>query len=173
VTLQELVDEVGVDAVRFVFLSKNHDSSLDFDIDLVKKQDKDNPVYYVQYAHARICSIFRKATSEGISLPERSDGLLEHLVLDEETALIKHMAEFPSLLEDICGTLEPHRLTYYLTELAASFHKYFNLGNRVPDHRIVCQDRVLSQARLFLAEGVRIIIANGLRLMGISAPERM
>jgi arginyl-tRNA synthetase len=173
VTLRELVDEVGVDAVRFVFLTKNHDSKLDFDIDLVKRRDSDNPVYYVQYAHARICSIFRKAAAEGISLPDRSDGLLERLALDEEVELIMIMAGFPTLLEDICKTLEPHRLTYYLTDLAASFHKYFNLGTKTSRHRIVTPDRGLSQARLFLAEAIKVVIANGLRLLGISAPEKM
>lgn len=173
VTLQELVDEVGVDAVRFVFLTKHHDSALDFDVDLVKQQDSDNPVYYVQYAHARICSVFRKAGSEGVSLADRSDGLLERLVLDKEMALIRTMAGFPSLLEDILRGLEPHRLTYYLTDLAASFHRYFNLGTRHPDHRMVTDDRELSRARLFLAEAVRVVIANGLRLLGVSAPEKM
>jgi arginyl-tRNA synthetase len=173
VTLQELVEEVGVDAVRFVFLSKNHDSPLDFDIDLVKKQDSENPVYYVQYAHARICSIFRKAASEGISLPDRTDEILERLVLDEEMALIRQMAAFPSLIGDICKRLEPHRLTYYLTDLAALFHKYFNLGTKIPDHRIVSPDAILSHARLYLVDAVRIVIANGLELLGIQAPERM
>jgi arginyl-tRNA synthetase len=173
VTLRELVDEVGVDAVRFIFLTKSHDSPLDFDIDLVKKQDSDNPVYYVQYAHARICSIFRKADSEGISLPKKPDGLLDRLVLDEELTLIRMLAGFPSLLEDISVTLEPHRLTYYLTDLAASFHKYFNLGTKVSEYRIVTKDRTTSRARLFLAEAIRIVIASGLDLLGISAPERM
>jgi len=173
VTLQELVDEVGVDAVRFVFLTKNHDSTLDFDIDLVKKQDSDNPVYYVQYAHARICSIFRKASSEGINLPDRPDGFLKHLLLDEEIALIRLMAEFPPLLADISRTLEPHRLTYYLTDLAASFHRYFNLGTKMPQHRIVSSDETMSRARLFLADAVKIVIANGLQLLGINAPEKM
>jgi len=173
VTLQELVNEVGVDAVRFVFLSKNHDSPLDFDIDRVKKQDSENPVYYVQYAHARICSIFRKAASEGISLPDETDEFPDRLVLDEELTLIKHMAAFPSLTEDICKCLEPHRLTYYLTELAALFHQYFNLGTKIPDHRIVSPDLILSRARLRLVDAVRIVIANGLGLLGINAPERM
>ena len=173
VTLQELINEVGVDAVRFVFLTKNHDSPLDFDIDIVKKQDSENPVYYVQYAHARICSIFRKAAAEGISLPEKPEGLLQHLVLDQEMALIRSMAVFPPLLEDISRSLEPHRLTYYLTDLAALFHRYFNLGTKTPAHRIVTHDRELSQARLFLAKAVRVVIANGLRLLGVSAPVRM
>lgn len=173
VTLRELVEEVGVDAVRFIFLTKSHDSPLDFDIDLVKKQDSDNPVYYVQYAHARICSIFRKADSEGISLPEKPDGLLDHLSLNEEMSLIRTLSGFPSLLVEISKTLEPHRLTYYLTDLAASFHKYFNLGTKVREYRIVTKDRNITQARLFLAEAIRIVIAAGLKLLGIEAPERM
>jgi len=173
VTLKELMDEVGVDAVRYVFLSKNHDSPLDFDIDLVKKEDSENPVYYVQYAHARICSIFRMASSRGISLHEKIEEVLNRLVLDEELALIRFMAEFPSLLRDICRTLEPHRLTYYLTGLASQFHKYFHLGTKEPANRIVHQDKELSQARLLLAQGVRVVLKNGLGLLGIHAPERM
>ena len=167
VTLKELVDEVGVDAVRFVFLSKDHTSPLDFDISLVKREDSENPVYYVQYAHARVCSLFRKAATENIHLPEQPDSTLQRLVLDEEVALIRKMAEFPSLIEEIAGDLGPHRLTYYLTELAGSFHRYYNR------HRIVSDDRTLTQARLFLSLGIRILIKNGLRLLGVSAPEVM
>ncbi|MFC1869620.1 arginine--tRNA ligase [Thermodesulfobacteriota bacterium] len=173
VTLRELLDEVGVDAARFVFLTKTHDSPLDFDIDLVKKHDSDNPVYYVQYAHARICSIFRKAASEGISLPHRPDKVLDGLVLEEEMSLIRFLEEFPSLLEDICESYEAHRLTYYLTELAAQFHRYFNLGNKIPENRIITNDKTLSQARLALAEAVRLVIYTGLNLLGISAPKKM
>jgi arginyl-tRNA synthetase len=167
------VDEVGVDSARFVFLTKNHDSPLDFDIDQVKKQDADNPVYYVQYAHARISSVFRKAASEGLSLPSAPEPVLERLALDEEMALIRLMADFPNLLEDISWTLEPHRLTYYLAELASLFHKYFNLGTKDSEKRMVGEDPALSQARLCLIEGLRIVLSNGLRLLGIHAPERM
>ncbi len=173
VTLQELVDEVGVDAVRFVFLTKNHDSSLDFDLDLVKKQDSENPVYYVQYAHARICSIFRKAREEGINIEENITPALDKLELDEEIAIIRAMSEFPYLLEDIATTLEPHRLTYFLTELAAMFHRYFNLGMKNPENRIITGDVTLSQARLCLALAVKIVIGNGLKLLGITAPQKM
>ena len=173
VTLQELLDEVGVDAARFVFLTKSHDSPLDVDMDLVKKQDSENPVYYVQYAHARICSIIRKAEAEGIGVPERHDGISEQLGLKEEMAIIRTMSEFPSLLEDICKSLEAHRLAYYLTHLAASFHRYFNMGSKNGAHRVVTEDKTLTQARLMLVSGVRIIIANGLRLLGVSAPEKM
>jgi arginyl-tRNA synthetase len=174
VTLRELIDEVGVDAVRFVFLTKSHDSALDFDIDLVKKQDSDNPVYYVQYAHARICSIFRKAAEEGfLPAEELSESVLHLLQLNEELTLIRWMSEFPSLLADISRNLEPHRLTYYLTELAALFHRYFNLGNKAPEHRVLTQDRLMNQARLSLVGGVRIVLATGLDLLGVSAPEKM
>jgi arginyl-tRNA synthetase len=172
VTLDELLEEVGVDAVRFIFLTKSHDSTLDVDIELVKKQESENPVYYVQYAHARICSIFRKAAAEGVPLPDPEPGLLRFLELDEEMALVRQMAEFPPLLMDICKTLEPHRLTYYLHGLAASFHRYFNLGNKSPEYRIVGRDE-RSRARLLLAEAVRTVIANGLGLLGVSTPERM
>ena len=167
VTLKELVDEVGVDAVRFVFLSKDHTSPLDFDIDLVKRKDSENPVYYVQYAHARICSIFRKAAIENISLPENPGPIYERLVLDEEIALIRKMAEFPSLIEEIARELAPHRLTYYLAEIAGNFHKYYNR------HRIIGKNKYVSQARLLLSLGVKIVIKNGLSLLGLSAPEMM
>ena len=167
ITLKELVDEVGVDAVRFVFLGKDHTSPLDFDMDLVKRKDSENPVYYVQYAHARVCSLFRKAARENIHLPEEPDSILQRLVLDEEIALIRKTAEFPSLIEEIAGDLGPHRLTYYLTELAGSFHRYYNR------HRIVSNDRTLSQARLFLSLGIKILIKNGLSLLGVSAPDVM
>lgn len=173
VTLRELIDEVGVDAARFVFMSKNNDSPLDFDIDLVKRQDSDNPVYYVQYAHARICSIFRKAAEQGILLEKPPDELFDLLTLEEELGLIRRMAEFPYLLEEISMRLEPHRLVYYLTDLASLFHKYFNLGTNVPDYRVVTSDKSLSLARLSLVEGVRTVIANGLSLLGVSAPESM
>lgn len=173
VTLKELIDEVGIDAVRFVFLTKSHDSPLDFDIDMVKKQGSENPVYYVQYAHARICSIFRKADSEEISLPEDPNGVFDRLVLEEEMSLIRFMLGFPALLEDISVSFEAHKLTYYLTELAARFHRYFNLGAKIPENRIVMDDIPLSQARLLLVDAIRIVIFNGLQLLGIHAPEKM
>lgn len=173
VTLRELCEEVGVDAVRFVFLTKSHDSPLDFDTDLVKKKDSENPVYYVQYAHARACSLFRKAEAEGVPLPRPDELPVDGLRLEEEYALIRKMAEFPDLLEDIAASLEPHRLTYYLGELAAAFHRYFNMGTKNPECRIVTDDPELSAARLLLVHAVKSVLANGLTLMGITAPERM
>jgi arginyl-tRNA synthetase len=173
VTLRELCEEVGVDAVRFVLLTKSHDTPLDFDADLVTKKDSENPVYYVQYAHARACSIFRKAAAEGIRLPRPEQVSVERLQMEEEFALIRKMSEFPVLLEDIAGSLEVHRLTYYLGDLAGAFHRYFNIGNKDAEYRIVSGDTGLSAARLLLVQAVKTVIANGLALMGVTAPERM
>ncbi len=173
VTLSELVDEVGVDAARFLFLTKNHDSPIDFDIDLAKRHDSDNPVFYVQYAHARICSLFRKAAATGHSLPAQPNRVLTRLVLEEELALIRMLAEFPDLVQEAARMLEPHRVTYYLTQLAAAFHKYFNLGNKEAQNRIVTNDEVLTEARLCLVAAIRNVLRNGLDLLGVSAPQRM
>lgn len=170
VTLQELMEEVGVDAARFVFLTKHNDSPLDVDVDLIKKQESDNPVFYVQYAHARACSIMRKALDTG-------DGTgadhLELLGLEEEMYLIRLLADFPDLIEEMARALEPHRLTYYLQELSSAFHRYFNLGNKNPDCRVITDDKALSSARLSLVGAVRTVLANGLGLLAITAPERM
>ncbi len=173
ITFRELMDEVGVDAMRFVFLTKSHDSTLDFDIDLVKRKDTENPVYYVQYAHARICSIFRKAEEKGVNYKEPDLEELSCLKLPEEIELIRNAVEFPYVLKEIINNLEPHRLTYYLTSLASVFHRYFNLGTNRPENRVVTDDPILTNARLSLSEAVRIVINNGLRLLGVSAPERM
>ncbi|RPI71539.1 MAG: arginine--tRNA ligase, partial [Desulfobacteraceae bacterium] len=143
------------------------------DIDLVKRQDADNPVYYVQYAHARICSIFRKAEEEGLGMTVQTKPVLARLELEDEKTLIRFLADFPVLLESIALNSEPHRLTYYLTELAAMFHRYFNLGNKDPRARIITADKELSLARLSLAEAVRVVLHNGLTLLGSNAPERM
>lgn len=173
VTLKELMDEVGVDALRFVFLSKNHDSPLDVDIDLVKTQDSNNPVYYVQYAHARASSILRKAQDQGIGIPSKPEALVHHLTLEEEITLMRIMAEFPWLLEEICTSLEPHRLTYYLGELAAAFHRYFNLGTKTPQYRVVSDNLELTGARVCLTRAVRTVLCTGLGLLGVEAPQKM
>jgi arginyl-tRNA synthetase len=173
VTLKDLIDEVGVDAARFIFLTKSHDSPLDFNVDLIKKNDSDNPVYYVQYAHARICSIFRKAKEGGFEKSPRPEEVLDRLELKEEMSMIRILADFPSLLEEIGRTSEVHRLTYFLTELAAQFHKYFNLGLKNSENRVITDDHSLSWARLFLLDAIRVVIHNGLELLGVQAPERM
>ncbi len=173
VTLRELINEVGVDAARFVFLTKHHDSPLDIDMELVKKQDSENPVYYVQYAHARSSSILRKAPISCKGLNEISLQELLALRLNEELELIRAILDFPVVLEDACASLEPHRIIYYLMELAALFHRYFNLGNKDPELRVIVEDPSVMKARLALVLATRTVLKKGLELVGVSAPESM
>lgn len=166
VTLKEVLDEVGSDAARFFFLSKRCDSHLDFDLDLAKKQSRDNPVYYVQYVHARVCSIFRIAAERGIDADMTAPDL-SMLSLPEEQRLIKHLADFPDMLAEAAEALEPHRVTFYLIDLAELFHAYYH------DNRVLTEDADTKKARLYLAEAVRQVVANGLNILGVSAPEKM
>lgn len=166
VTLREVLDEVGVDAARFFFLSKRCDSHLDFDLELAKRQSRENPVYYVQYVHARVSSIFRIAAERGIDADMSSPDLTV-LSLPEEFRLMKHLADFPDMLTEAAESLEPQRLTFYLTDLAELFHAYYH------DNRVLIEDDRLRKARLFLSEAVRQVVANGLSILGVSAPERM
>jgi arginyl-tRNA synthetase len=164
VTLRDVLDEVGRDAARFIFLTRRSDSPLDFDLELAKEKTSENPVYYVQYAHARISSVMRVAGEEGLALDAPD---LARLTLSEEMSLIKQLSLFPEVVEDSARFLEPHRITYYLTQIAATFHNYYN------HHRMIQEDTDLARARLFLAQAVRIVLRNGLDLLGVSAPEKM
>ena len=166
VTLREVLDEVGADAARFFFLTKRCDSHLDFDLDLAKKQSRDNPVYYVQYAHARVASIFRIAAERGIDA-DMSNPDLSALTLPEELRIMKHLGDFPDMLVEAAETLEPHRITFYLMDLAELFHAYYH------DNRVLTEDSKVKKARLYLVEAVRQVTANGLRILGVTAPERM
>lgn len=168
VTLKDVVKEVGKDAARFIFLTRSYDSPLDFDLDLAQKKSNDNPVYYVQYVHARICSIIRKDQDQGNNDRNLSDPLqLNLLKTPEEIKLIKAMARYPELIENSAKKLEPHRITYFLMELAASFHAYYN------KHRVLTEKAPLTAARLYLVLAVKQVISNGLDLLGVSAPEKM
>jgi len=167
VTLKEVVDEVGKDASRYNFLMRRSNSHLDFDLELAKKQSNENPVYYVQYAHARICSILRTAEERGHSIPDYSEVDLRLLTLPEEFNLIKAIDRFPELIEGSATSLEPHRIPFYINDLASIFHSYYN------KHRVVSDDAALTGARLFLMKCVGIVLRNALRLLGVSAPERM
>ncbi len=168
VTLKEVVDEVGRDAARFFFLMRRSDSQLDFDLELAKRQSTDNPVYYVQYAHARICSIFENAIEKGVKLPADMDSiLLEKLATNEEMTIIKTLHSFPEIVEGSALNFEPHRVTYFLQELAGQFHSFYN------KNRVIGEDPELSTARLFLLQCVRQTLKNALNILGISAPERM
>ncbi len=168
VTLREVVDEVGVDAARFLFLTRHHESPLDFDLELAKQKTNENPVYYVQYVYARISSIMKKAAAEhGISSHDMAEPMLAMLTEPEEIQLMKQMAKYPEAIAGAANMMEPHRVAYYLMELAAAFHAYYN------KHRVLTQDTELSRSRLYLVKGVRTVIGNGLTLLGVSTPETM
>ncbi len=167
VTLREVLDEVGRDAARYNFLMRRSDSHLDFDLDVAKKQSNENPVYYVQYAHARICSILRMATERGMKLPSYGDIDPALLVQPDEKNLLKMMARYPEMLEGAARTLEVHRITFYLNELAGIFHGYYN------KNKVVSEEASLSAARLVLVDAVRIVLSNALAILGVSAPEKM
>jgi arginyl-tRNA synthetase len=167
VTLKEVVDEVGKDAARYNFLMRRSDSHLDFDLELAKRQSSENPVYYVQYAHARICSIIRNADERGYRIPAYGEVNLSFLTLPEEINLIKAITRFPEVVEGAALSLEPHRLTFYLNDLAAIFHSYYN------KYKVLSDEEGLSRARLFLIKSILVVLGNALRIMGVSAPERM
>jgi arginyl-tRNA synthetase len=170
VTLDELIDDVGADVVRFFFLFRRHDSHLDFDLDLAKRQAPENPVFYVQYAHARLASIFREAERAGLALPPDTEGADLTLLANEELALARKVLALPEIVSAATTSLEPHRLPFALLELAGDFHRYYNKPvNRIIDPA----HRDLSGARLILAEVLRTVLASGLELLGVSAPDRM
>jgi len=166
VTLDDLVSEVGPDAARFFFLMRRSNSHLDFDLDLAKKASDENPVYYIQYAHARICSIIEFARANGFtSLPPSGD--LSLLRTDEEVDLIKTLADFDDVVKGSALSLEPHRLPTYLLDLAGKFHRFYH------NHRVVTEERPISEARLCLSWAMRTVLRSGLALIGVSAPESM
>ncbi|SDZ92034.1 arginyl-tRNA synthetase [Desulfuromusa kysingii] len=167
ITLRDVIDEVGRDACRFFFLMRRCDSQLDFDLELAKQQSSDNPVYYVQYAHARVCSINRNAEEAGTKQLQPKDVDYSCLKLADELALVKQLARYPETIVGAALGYEPHRIVFYLQDLAAQFHSYYNR------HRVLVDDPATTQARLCLANAVRIVLANALRLLGLSAPERM
>jgi arginyl-tRNA synthetase len=170
VTLAEVVSEVGKDVVRFTMLTRKADAQMDFDFAKVVEASKDNPVFYVQYAHARIASTIRKAAAEGLS----ADNSRLAVLGPEEIALIREAASFPRIVEAAAKSGEPHRIAFYLNDLAAAFHAFWNLGNDRPDKRIIlAQDPALTGARLFMAANIGQVIRNGLRLMGVEAAYSM
>jgi arginyl-tRNA synthetase len=167
VLMEELLEEVGPDAARFTFLTRRHDSPLEFDLALATRQTSDNPVYYVQYAHARIRSIFRQAAEQGIDVPAWSAVDPSPLTAPEEQAIIKRLLEFPTVVEGAARACEPHRVAYWLGEVAGLFHPYYRA------HRVIQEDRPIMLARMALCAAVGQVLANGLGLLGVSAPERM
>jgi arginyl-tRNA synthetase len=167
VTIREVTDEVGKDAARYNFLMRRSNSHLDFDLEIAKAQSNENPVYYVQYAHARICSIMRNAEEQGHRIPSYGDIRLDLLAAPEEHELIKMIDTFPEIVEGSAQALEPHRIPYYINDLASVFHSFYN------KHKVVSDNIDLTQARLFLIKSTGTVIRNALKLLGVSAPERM
>lgn len=170
VTLADVVDMVGKDVVRFTMLTRKADAQMDFDFAKVVEASKDNPVFYVQYAHARIASLGRKVTEAGLALPEPDSSLLD----ESELALVKLLAQFPRTVEAAAASREPHRIAFYLGEVAAAFHSWWNAGNDRPEARVIqSENPALTAARLYLARGIGQVIRNGLALMGVTAVEEL
>jgi len=167
VTLKDVVQEVGKDAARFIFLTRHYESPLDFDLELAKQQTNENPVYYVQYVHARISSILDKARERGIPPAHWDDAVGSGLGSPEDIQMCKALARYPEVVKDSAQLMEPHRITYYLMELASVFHAYYN------KHRVLTDTPEVTNSRLYLVQAVRKVIQNGLTLLGVSAPEKM
>jgi len=165
VTLDELMDEVGEDVTRFFFLMRHMNAHLNFDLILAKTHSDENPVFYVQYAHARICSIINFGEEKNITFKKDPD--LSLLISEEELDLIKHLLNFPATIEQSAHSFEPHRLVHYLIDTATLFHKFYTLC------RVISDDQKLTQARLALSEATRIVLYNGCKILGITAPEKM
>jgi arginyl-tRNA synthetase len=167
VTLADVVDEVGRDAARFIFLTRDYESPLDFDLEVAKQKSNDNPVYYVQYVHARIASILRKAAGRGIARIDWRPEAGLRLTTAEDVRLIKALASYPEVVRAGALALAPHRVAFYLMELASQFHAYYN------KHRVLGEDAELTHGRLCLVLAVKHVIRNGLNLLGVGAPDRM
>jgi arginyl-tRNA synthetase len=168
VTLKDVMDEVGSDACRFFFLMRKPDAQLDFDLELAKRHAPENPVYYVQYCHARICSIIEHAKEQGIELPEKIDPeIIGKLTGKDALVIIKHLAGFVEVVEASAASMEPHRVNYYLQQLAGLFHPYYN------KNRVVTDDKDETLARLYLCTAIKTVAEVGLKLLGVSAPDKM
>lgn len=167
ISLDELIEEVGRDAARFTFVMRSPDSHLDFDLELAKQKSLENPVYYVQYAHARICSVFRQAAAYNVTLPSIGEVDISLLNEEDELALLRKIAEFPEEIAIAARTVAPHRMARYVLDLAGLFHSYYN------HHRVLNENPELQKARLLLLMVTRITIKNGLGILGVSAPEQM
>jgi len=171
-TLEDVRKEVGRDVCRYFFLMRSHNSQLDFDLELAKKETPENPVFYIQYAHARIASVFRKAKEAGVKLDFKSVDL-NALDLPEELKIARILAEYPRVIADCAAELEPHRLSFYLMELSKAFQGYYSKGRTDSRYRIILNDPAKTIAKLYLLKNCQIVLQNALKVLGISAPEVM
>ena len=171
VTLKEVVDEVGPDAVRFIFLLRRADAQMEYDLDLAKAQTMENPVYYVQYGHARVASIVRKAEGMGLTVPSYTDEFGARLTLPEEGAMVKQLCRFPAVVASAANKREPHHLAFYLMDLVKGFHSYYTGYKHT--QKVISDDGPKTQARLFLVSCMKAVLGRGLGLLGVSAPEEM
>jgi arginyl-tRNA synthetase len=167
VTLRELRNEVGNDAARFFYVLRKCEQHMDFDLDLAKSQSSDNPVYYVQYAHARICSVLAQLAERNMPAPDSANASLELLIEDHEKEIMSQLLRYQEVLESAAINHEPHQIAYYLRDLANAFHTYYNA------HQFLIDDEGLRNARLVLIQATRQVLAAGLDLLGVSAPESM
>ena len=167
VTLRQLREEVGNDAARFFYVLRKCEQHMDFDLDLAKSQSNDNPVYYIQYAHARVCSVLRQLDEKGLAWQQPEDDALSLLDNEHEQALITRLTRYPEVVESAALAHEPHQVAYYLRDLANDFHTYYNA------HQFIVDDAALRNARIALIKATRQVISNGLGLLGVSAPEKM
>ena len=172
VNLREVVDDVGRDAARYIFLTRRADTPLDFDLDLAKKKTLDNPVFYVQYGHARLASIFAKAQEQGIPLPDYNPEAVRTLTSPEEQGLIRRIVDFPDMLAAAALAYEPHRVAFYLQDTIAAFHSYYTQGKKT-GARVIGPDPRQTRGRLYLCRALKQVLSNGLAVLGVSAPERM
>jgi arginyl-tRNA synthetase len=174
VTLREVVEEVGRDAVRFMMLYRKNDATLDFDLAKVIEQSKDNAVFYVQYAHARCASVLRQAGEAKLDLAGLGDAALERLTDHAEIDVMKRLAQYPRIVEQAALAHEPHRLAFYVHELAADFHSLWNRGKESPELRFMVEnDKAVTKARLALVSAVKTVLASGLAVLGVAAPDEM
>lgn len=175
ITLRDLVDEVGPDVTRFVMLTRKNDATLDFDFSKVLEQSKENPVFYVQYAHARVCSVLRKATAASVAIDNESLLKADRQALSHvsELAVVKKLAEWPRLVEIAAKGEEPHRIAFYLYDLASEFHALWNRGNDALELRFLQDDLAISQAKIALARAVAVVISSGLAILGVTPVEEM
>ncbi len=165
-TLKDVVDEVGADAARFIFLSRKSDSNLDFDLELVKQKSMDNPVFYVQYAYARVCSMLKKAEAEGLA-PAAITDVISGLNTPEDMDLLRLLDQFPDAVDTAARGFSPHTVSYFLQELAAALHKYYTI------HHVLSAEPEVCRARLLLLASVASVVKSGLALLGVTAPESM